>query len=146
MQVNAVAPQDTRSISAQQSNALDQSFGLSFEELLKIVLNQLTYQDPLKPLENFEFVSQLAQFTQIQQGQTINDGIDALVNQQARDSVVSILGQQVDIIQENGIQRGEVKSVTFTDQGTRMSVLTADQQLQTDIPSNLIHSVVEGAS
>lgn len=43
------------------------AFGFGFEDLLRIVLNQLTYQDPLKPLENFEFVSQLAQFSQIQQ-------------------------------------------------------------------------------
>lgn len=55
------------------STTASNAFGLGFEDLLKIILTQLTYQDPLKPIENFEFVSQLAQFSQIQQTQTMSD-------------------------------------------------------------------------
>ena len=64
--------------------ATDQSaFGLDFQSLLKIILTQLTYQDPLKPVDNFQFVSQLAQFSQLQQSQTLNDQITALLTTQS---------------------------------------------------------------
>ena len=64
--------------SSDPSQAATSAFGLGFDALLKIILTQLTYQDPLKPMDNFEFVSQLAQFSQIQQGQTTNDVLNGV--------------------------------------------------------------------
>ena len=69
--------------------------GLNFESLLKIILTQLTYQDPLKPMDNFQFVSQLAQFSQIQQGQVMTDKLGALVTSQTTFQATSLLGRQV---------------------------------------------------
>lgn len=73
------------------------AFGLGFEDLLRIVLTQLTYQDPLKPVENFEFVSQLAQFSQIQQTQTMSDRILGILQAQATNQATGVLGRVVDI-------------------------------------------------
>ena len=73
------------------------AFGLGFEDLLRIVLTQLTYQDPLKPMENFEFVSQLAQFSQIQQTETMNDRILGILQAQATNQATGVLGRLVDI-------------------------------------------------
>ncbi|HMC93124.1 MAG TPA: flagellar hook capping FlgD N-terminal domain-containing protein [Allosphingosinicella sp.] len=87
--------------------------GLDFQSLLKIILTQLTYQDPLKPLDNFQFVSQLAQFSQLQQGQTLNDQLTSLIAAQAATQATSLLGRTVDFGSGQALQSGTVKAVSF---------------------------------
>src|SRR5690606_41515992 len=82
--------------SSQTSEATD-AFGLGFESLLRIVLTQLTYQDPLKPMENFEFVSQLAQLSQIQQKKDIAHNLETNVSEQTSAQEASLQAKEVDI-------------------------------------------------
>lgn len=91
------------------------AFGLDFQSLLKIILTQLTYQDPLKPMDNFQFVSQLAQFSQLQQSQSLNDQITSMLASQAAAQATGLLGRTVDIAGQNGgtLMSGIVKSVSF---------------------------------
>lgn len=98
--------------STQSTNS---SFGLDFQSLLRIILTQLTYQDPLKPMDNFQFVSQLAQFSQLQQSQTLNDQVTSLLASQAASQATSLLGRTVDFVTQVGgtPQSGIVKSVSF---------------------------------
>ena len=79
------------------ASAAQNAYGLNFQSLLKIILTQLTYQDPLKPVDNTEFVSQLAQFSQLQQSQTLNDQITTLLSAQAATQATSLLGRTVDV-------------------------------------------------
>src|SRR4051794_23437119 len=76
---------------AAPSTSSTSAFGLDFQSLLRIILTQLTYQDPLKPMDNFQFVSQLAQFSQLQQGQSLNDQIASLIASQAATQATSLL-------------------------------------------------------
>jgi flagellar basal-body rod modification protein FlgD len=102
------------------------AFGLSFDNLLRIVLTQLTYQDPLKPMENFEFVSQLAQFSQIQLGQTSNDRLAQLVAAQGNSQAASLLGRVVDMPSDAGLVSGIVRAITFQNGDARVTVETPD--------------------
>src|SRR5687768_9576162 len=94
--IGALAGSNGASASGSAGQATD-AFGLSFENLLKIVLTQLTYQDPLKPMDNFQFVSQLAQFSQIQQSQSMVDSLEALVAAQTTGQAAGLLGKEVDV-------------------------------------------------
>lgn len=91
------------------------AFGLDFQSLLRIILTQLTYQDPLKPMDNFQFVSQLAQFSQLQQSQSLNDSVTSLLASQAATQATSLLGRSVDFTTQAGgtLQSGTVRSVSF---------------------------------
>jgi flagellar basal-body rod modification protein FlgD len=109
------------------------AFGLGFEDLLRIVLTQLTYQDPLKPMENFEFVSQLAQFSQIQQTQTMSDRMLSLLQAESTNQATAVLGRVVDIPAGPVTLSGRVVSVTFGSNGPRLTLETADNRTISDI-------------
>lgn len=110
---------------AQTRDAATNAFGLSFENLLKIILAQLTYQDPLKPMDNFEFVSQLAQFSQIQIGQTSNDYLQSLVASQSKLQAASLLGRTVDLPAGASTITGRVTAVSFQNGDARVTIKTA---------------------
>jgi len=120
------------------------AFGLSFESLLKIILTQLTYQDPLKPMDNFEFVSQLAQFSQIQIGQTTNDKLSAVATAQSNLQAAGLLGRQVDIPAGAATISGKVVSIAFLNGDPRLTVETADKQTISNISIASISQIREG--
>ena len=119
------------------------AFGLNFESLLKIILTQLTYQDPLKPMDNFQFVSQLAQFSQIQQGQVMTDKLGALVTSQTTFQATSMLGRQVDLPTNNPsiFISGTVKAVSFQNGDPRLTIQTSDGQTISNISPSAISQV-----
>ena len=45
---------------------------------LKLLVAQLSHQDPLNPVEDKEFVAQLAQFTSVEELQNINKGVESM--------------------------------------------------------------------
>lgn len=118
---------------AANSQATD-AFGLSFDALLRIVLTQLTYQDPLKPMDNFQFVSQLAQFSQIQQGQQLIDGMNTLVAAQTTGQAAGLLGRVVDFQTRQGTLSGTVVAVAFRDGSSTLTVETAQGATISDLP------------
>jgi flagellar basal-body rod modification protein FlgD len=126
------------------SDAASSAFGLSFEALLKIVLTQLTYQDPLKPMENFEFVSQLAQFSQIQQSQTTNDSLKLLVSAQATNQATGLLGKRVDVPQGSAILTGTVTAIAFQNGTPLATILTADGRTVSNISINNVQQIRQG--
>lgn len=126
-----------------QSTAATDAFGLGFEDLLKIVLTQLTYQDPLKPMENFEFVSQLAQFSQIQQTQEMSGALQTLVTAQASSQAASLLGKTVDIGAGASALTGEVIAVTFGQSGPTVTIETGEDRTIGNLPLSAITQIRE---
>lgn len=117
-------------ISATSSTAAvaQNAYGLQFDALLKIILTQLTYQDPLKPMDNTEFVSQLAQFSQLQQTQSMNDQLSALLSAQSATQATSLLGKTVDIDTQAGTLSGTVAAVAFVSGQPTITLRTATGQ------------------
>lgn len=105
------------------------AFGLDFQALLSIILTQLTYQDPLKPVDNFQFVSQLAQFSQLQQSQTLNDQVTNLLAAQAATQATSLLGRTVDVTANGTTLTGKVEGVSFTTGEPTVTIRTAQDQV-----------------
>lgn len=127
-----------------QSSAATDAFGLGFESLLRIVLTQLTYQDPLKPMENFEFVSQLAQFSQIQQTQDMARSLETLVSAQATAQAASLLGKEVDIPAGSLTLSGTVTAVSFNNGAPAITVETAEGQTISNINLGSVSQIREG--
>lgn len=106
--------------------AATNAFGVGFQDLLRIILTQLTYQDPLKPIENYEFVSQLAQFSQIQQTETGNERLQSILQSQSTTQATSLLGRTVDIPSGTGVLTGKVKSVSITNGVAKLTIETSN--------------------
>lgn len=126
--ISPTPPVSADTTSSGSQDAATSAFGLSFESLLKIILTQLTYQDPLKPVDNFEFVSQLAQFSQIQLGQTTNDKLGTLVSAQGTAQAASLLGRTIDIPSGTSVISGKVTAITFANGDPQLTITTGDHQ------------------
>jgi len=140
--VSGTTPTATQPVSTQDQAT--NAFNLSFESLLKIILTQLTYQDPLKPMDNFEFVSQLAQFSQIQIGQTGNEHLENLAAAQATLQATSLLGRTVDIPAGSTTLSGKVVSISFADGVPKIAIKTATGDTISNISMAAISQVREG--
>jgi flagellar basal-body rod modification protein FlgD len=147
MQVDSV-PAATSSppsaVSASTQNQATSAFNLSFESLLKIIMTQLTFQDPLKPMDNFEFVSQLAQFSQIQIGQNGNDTLTQLAAAQATLQATSLLGKRVDVPAGSATMTGKVVSVSFAAGVPKLSIQTDQGSTISNISMSSVTQVREG--
>ena len=142
-EVGATGAQSTGGMGSTATGATD-AFGLSFDALLKIVLTQLTYQDPLKPMDNFQFVSQLAQFSQIQQGSQMVDSLNALIAAQTTSQAAGLLGRVVDITMEQGTLCGKVVGASFTGGGgATITIETADGQTISGLPLGNVSQIRE---
>lgn len=96
-----------------QPETQTQQTSLGQQDLFDILLTQLTYQDPLKPLDNQEFIAQLAQFTSLEQSRQSNDNLEALLTMQTANQSIGLLGNTVQVQTDNGGQVGKVTTVLF---------------------------------
>ncbi len=86
---------------------------LTLEDFLKVLLTQLTYQDPLKPMDNQEFMAQIAQFTTLEQTQQLNANVQTLLNNQSSLQSVGLIGRTVDITTDTGPLSGTVSALSL---------------------------------
>ncbi len=71
---------------------------LDKQAFLNLLVAQLSHQDPLNPMDDKEFVAQLAQFTSLEQLTNINTGITTLnesAKQQQMGTAVGYIGKEV---------------------------------------------------
>ncbi|MGF7015930.1 flagellar basal-body rod modification protein FlgD [Ornithinibacillus bavariensis] len=71
-----------------QSNTRVPSNELGKDEFLKILMVQLQNQDPTNPMEDREFISQLAQFSSLEQMMNMTKSINTLVENQLISPIV----------------------------------------------------------
>lgn len=112
---------------------------IGIQDFLRILVAQLNNQDPLKPMDNQEFVTQLAQFTSLQQTQELNDKLGSLLSIQASTQSIGLLGKTVDIQTETGAASGAVSALNFVGGEPRLTVRLPNNSLLTDITlANLV--------
>ena len=114
-------------ISATQSSSSSnlQASSLGLQDFLKVLLTQLSYQDPLKPMDNQEFMAQIAQFTSVEQTQQLNTKIETLINNQAALQSVGLIGRTVDATTNTGTLTGTVTALSLQGSSPSLSVKTA---------------------
>lgn len=81
------------------ANALtDSAQAMGKDEFMKLLVTQLQNQDPFEPMDNAEFVAQLAQFSSLEQAEATNDSILNLAELQEKSVRLSGLSQGASLI------------------------------------------------
>ncbi len=91
---------------------------LGKEDFLRLLVAQLSAQDPLNPMDSTEFTAQLAQFSALEQMTNVNKTLEELVAAQqamGTSSMISLIGKLVDI-PGNSFEytQGETTNLTYT--------------------------------
>ncbi|MBA2673390.1 flagellar hook capping FlgD N-terminal domain-containing protein [Ramlibacter sp.] len=103
-----------------------QGNSMGMEDFLKVLLTQLTFQDPLKPMDNQEFMAQMAQFTSLEQTQQLNEKMSQLVSNQAALQSVGLIGRSVDVTLASGTSlTGTVTALSLSGESPALTVTTS---------------------
>ena len=124
---------------SQQTNL--QTLGVSQEDFFRILITQLRFQDPLKPIDNQAFIAQIAQFTSLEQSRQTNDRIDSLLNIQAATQSIGLLGRTVEIETATGPAVGAVNTLTFEGGQPLLTVTTSTGAVLTGVGPSRVRVV-----
>jgi flagellar basal-body rod modification protein FlgD len=103
-------PATSNSNSTQQTSAvINKSSELGKDDFLKLLVTQMQYQDPINPMDDTQFVSQMAQFSSLEQMQNMNT---ATLTTQATTLIGKLVTWSLD---SGGYQDGTVSAVAIVD-------------------------------
>lgn len=100
---------------------------LGQEDFLNLLVAQLKYQDPLNPMQDKDFIAQLATFSNLQQATTMNKNMDTFIKQQQYMNTLSasaMIGKSVKSLDNT---TGIVSSVQVGDKGVSLSTVDGTQ-------------------
>jgi flagellar basal-body rod modification protein FlgD len=118
------------------------SSSLGKDDFLKILMTQLQNQDPLNPMQDQDFISQMATFSSLEQMTNLNSSMDNFVksaeqNQFMQDS--SMIGKTVTYLDDQDNEMtAVVQSVLFKDGSTSFQL---NDHNQTSITSGQITKI-----
>lgn len=99
---------------------------LQMEDFLQLLTSQISNQDPLEPMKDTEFISQMANIASLEQMQQFSKGFESFANSHKDMVAQAYLGRVVEIKSGGEQLSGTVHSVERTDDG-KISVLVNDK-------------------
>lgn len=102
------------------------SANLKLDDLLRVLMTELTHQNPFKPVENKDFMAQIAQFASLDSSQRLNQNIEQMLLLQAVNQSVGLIGRTVTARTEEGSITGKVTALSLAEGVPRMTITTAD--------------------
>ena len=96
---------------------------LNQDDFLKLVIAQMTTQDPLNPQKDSDFVAQLTQFTTLEQTKGMQTDIAELRTQQQFLQANATLGRKVSVQDSNGVVTTGVVASIKVEAGTPLIVV-----------------------
>ncbi|MDR1787509.1 MAG: flagellar hook assembly protein FlgD [Treponema sp.] len=85
---------------------------LGKDDFLKILITQLSYQDPTAPMEDKEFIAQMAQFTSLEQMNNMAADFAKMTRIFKASEAAGALGKAVDLVVNDQTQSGVVRAIT----------------------------------
>lgn len=86
---------------------------LGKDDFLKLLITQLSNQDPTSPMENTQFIAQMAQFSSLEQMTNMNQEFTKLNSMLVSSQGVNTIGKTVDIDVNGSVMTGKVDAVTY---------------------------------
>ena len=85
------------------------------DEFLKLLIAQLANQDPTSPIEDREFIAQMAQFSSLEQMTNMANDFSRLARILMGNEATSVLGKSVELIDGETLVQGSVQAVLRED-------------------------------
>jgi flagellar basal-body rod modification protein FlgD len=106
------------------------SSSLGKDDFLKILMTQLQNQDPLNPMQDQDFISQMATFSSLEQMTNLNTSMDNFVKAAGQSQFMqaaSMIGKTVTYTDDqNNEMTAAVKAVSFKDGNTSFQLADAN--------------------
>lgn len=112
---------------------------LTEQDFLNILITQLQFQDPLQPMDDEQFVAQLAQFSALEINSEESSGINTLLSFASSNQGINLIGKTVEVSQTQAgassptVASGTVTAVDFSTGQPLLTVQTSSNTI-TDIP------------
>ena len=79
-------------------------------DYMTLLVTQLQNQNPLEPLNNNEMAAQLAQFSQLQQLESMNTSFSEVLGDMQRAYAASLIGKEISFVADDGLGASEAAS------------------------------------
>lgn len=88
------------------------SQNLGKDDFLKLLMTQLSHQDPTEPMDNSQFIAQMAQFSSLEQMYNVSNGFNKMAQIMQNNEAAGALGKVVDLDVEGEKLSGVVEGFT----------------------------------
>lgn len=95
--------------------------GINQTDYLNLFMKELTYQDPLKPVDNREFMAQMAQFSALQEARASKEYLSKLNGMVSANQMLMLMGKKVRVDDSN--EFGLVTNLLFEENKTPLLVI-----------------------
>jgi flagellar basal-body rod modification protein FlgD len=100
---------------------------LTADDFLSLLVTQMQYQDPLSPMDQQDFLGQLAQFNSLQQSVQLNEYFQHFMQFQELTQATSLIGKDIVALVTGSdgnvySAEGTVKEVYFTSSGAYLKL------------------------
>jgi len=114
----------TAASNAYASSASDRTVkkALGQEDFFELLATQLANQDPLSPMENTEYIAQMASFSTLESMSSLAQSFSAFSAQQGFMTVQSVLGRQVTVQDGDAEVSGIATAIHTTDKGIQVTI------------------------
>ena len=85
---------------------------LGKDDFLKLLMAQMTHQDPTEPMDNSQFIAQMAQFSSLEQMYNVSNGFNKMAQMMQSSEAAGTLGKVVDLDVEGEKVTGVVEGFT----------------------------------
>lgn len=86
---------------------------LGKDDFLKLLITQLSNQDPTSPMEDTQFISQMAQFSSLEQMTNMNESFNKMAAMINSSQATSTLGRTVEVDLGDTTSQGVVEATSF---------------------------------
>jgi len=86
------------------------------EDFLKLLVTQLSHQDPLKPTADTDFLAQLAQFSALEEMRNLNTSFQSFASGQEIGQMAALIGKKAEVqVQGSESWQGTVQAIKRRD-------------------------------
>ncbi|KGA98247.1 flagellar basal body rod modification protein FlgD [Alkalihalobacillus alcalophilus ATCC 27647 = CGMCC 1.3604] len=112
---------------------------LGKDDFLKLLITQMQNQDPTNPMDDREFISQMAQFSSLEQMTNLNQSMQYMVDMQITQSLVThsqLIGKNVQWMQLIDNENGVGHDVQYLENAVKSVKIETDGSLRLLLDNN----------